>query len=227
MSSNKRNGEMQTVLVTGGRIRLGAHIAQHLEAQGWTVLRHSSTAEPGFLHADFGNEAAVSRFAEQLPPLDCVIHNAGVLWRDRQGKELIQQINRLTPLALARLVRGSGMQLFIGDADPTHDPDFSSYSASKIMLRKEIPALAAALIPRWRVHLLEINGVLRAPTESIEHFEGLRSQAPLGGITLDDITDTIDFLLRSKRLTGQIISLDGGAGARNGQKRNPRRPGVD
>lgn len=225
MIRTKKNDKKQTALVTGGRIRLGAHIADHLEASGWAVLRHSSTPESGFISADFRDAAAVARLFEQLPPLDCVVHNAGVLWKNQHDAGgAIQQINTDIPLALARHVRGGGTQIFIGDADPTTDPDFSAYSASKITLRTAIPKLAAELIPQWRVHLLEISALLRAPTESVEHFEALRAEALLGGITFDDMTTTIDFLLNSERLTGQIISLDGGAGAGNRKKRDTLSP---
>ncbi len=91
-----------------------------------------------------------------------------------------------------------------------------AYSASKAGLNNFIQGSAKELAP------LRVNGI--APgflkTEMTEKFssiytdefiENMKKNSPLGLANLEDIVDTIEFLIESKHITGEIIRVDGGA----------------
>ena len=91
-----------------------------------------------------------------------------------------------------------------------------SYSASKAALNNFIQGAAKELAP------IRVNGV--APgflqTEMTEKFahiyndefiKNLEQNSPLGLVTLEDIVDSVEFLINSKHITGEIIRIDGGA----------------
>ncbi|MFN5609339.1 MAG: SDR family NAD(P)-dependent oxidoreductase [Holosporales bacterium] len=217
MSGNIFFGKGQTALITGGRTRLGAAFATHLEQRGYAVLRHSHTNTPGFLGADLGKPSGVHTLLAQLSaPVSVLIANAGVLWRNDDNTKAMWRVNNTSPRALAlglaaRWPDAGGIIIFITDAQPPEDEAFSRYRASKRALQKALLPLAQQLAPKWRVHALAPGAVLQAPTESLEHFETMRAKAPLGGIGINDLTGALDFLLTAPKVTGLSIAVDGGS----------------
>ncbi len=91
-----------------------------------------------------------------------------------------------------------------------------AYSASKAALNNFIRGAAKEMSP------LRINGV--APgflkTQMTEKFsyvytekfiEELDKNSPVGLANIDDVVNTVEFLINSKHITGEIIIVDGGA----------------
>jgi NAD(P)-dependent dehydrogenase (short-subunit alcohol dehydrogenase family) len=130
----------RTVLITGGTGSLGFHAAQAILADGgWEAVITGraavadAAARLGDLaagrHLDLGSLAEVRRFARELPPLDAVICNAGLM--TVSGTELtddgIEQtfgVNHLAHFLLVREVLPNmpapGRVVFVSSA--THDP---------------------------------------------------------------------------------------------------------
>ena len=113
---------MTTVLVTGATDGLGLGVAAELSRRGMKVLVHGrdrsraeATAEKigaeGVHLADLASFAQVRELAEDLPALDVLVNNAGLISQDRvvteDGCELTLQVNHLSHflLTLALLER--------------------------------------------------------------------------------------------------------------------------
>jgi NAD(P)-dependent dehydrogenase (short-subunit alcohol dehydrogenase family) len=89
--------------------------------------------------------------------------------------------------------------------------EYFAYTASKIALHSQTRNLALELAPRVRVNEIALGAVLppESPPEAYEH--ATREQLPLGEFpTLDNVADTMLFLLGNPTLTGQTINVDGG-----------------
>ena len=133
-------GSRRTALVTGGTGSLGFRTAQAILADGdWDVVitgRGAVADAAGRLgshatghHLDLGPLAAVRRFSRDLPPLDAVICNAGLLNVSGakitgDGIEETFAVNHLAHFLLVQEVLPSmpapGRVVFVSSA--THDP---------------------------------------------------------------------------------------------------------
>src|SRR4051812_26873928 len=118
--------EGATVLVTGATDGHGRGVAAALSRRGARVLVHGrdraraeSTAEEvgaADVHlADLSSFAEVRALADELPALDVLVNNAGVMSRERvvtrDGCELTLQVNHLSHFLLTR-------RLLDGDSPP-------------------------------------------------------------------------------------------------------------
>ena len=103
---------MTTVLVTGATDGLGRLVAGDLARRGLDVLVHGRDAgraeavaaeigAAGVHLADFASLAQVRALAEELPPVDVLVNNAGLISERREvtedGLELTLQVNHLAP----------------------------------------------------------------------------------------------------------------------------------
>jgi NAD(P)-dependent dehydrogenase (short-subunit alcohol dehydrogenase family) len=94
-------------------------------------------------------------------------------------------------------------------ANPTIN--FLSYKISKSALAYATKSLALSLAPFVRVNAICPGPVLASSNQSASHFNDLCKNTPLGySATTLEICRTIDFILKTKSITGQLIFLDGG-----------------
>lgn len=92
------------------------------------------------------------------------------------------------------------------------NPDHLSYTLSKFALAGFTEMMARGLSPRFRVNAIAPGHTLPGPGETAEHFAAVHDQTPLGrGPTADDIADAAAYLLKAEAVTGQVITVDGGA----------------
>ncbi|MBX7145860.1 MAG: SDR family oxidoreductase [Alphaproteobacteria bacterium] len=90
-------------------------------------------------------------------------------------------------------------------------PYFVSYTVSKMGLWTLTRTLALALAPKIRVNAIGPGPTLQSIHQTEQEFLEQCYSMPLHhGATLDDINNTIQFILNTPALTGQIIALDGG-----------------
>ena len=146
----------------------------------------SATAESWDRHVDSNLRAPVfltQAFAEQAP-------EAG---------------NDGEPLAMANVINMIDQRV----RKPT--PEFMTYSLAKAGLWAFTQTAAQALAPKIRVNGIGPGPTLRGVRQSEEHFTSQRKATILQrGSSPSEICRTMDFILDSPGLTGQLLCLDGG-----------------
>ncbi len=88
---------------------------------------------------------------------------------------------------------------------------YPSYSVSKAGLESLTKMLARALAPKIRVNAIAPGLVLPSDVVTPEKWQQLVEKLPLKrAATLDEITSTLEFLIKNEYITGQTIVVDGG-----------------
>lgn len=89
--------------------------------------------------------------------------------------------------------------------------DHYSYTLSKLQLQASIPFLAMSCSPKARVNAISPGLVLRSGEQTEDEFQKAQKSLPFGfGVELEDVAQTVAFLLMQTKTTGQIITLDAG-----------------
>ena len=86
------------VLITGGTGFIGGYLSKGLMAAGYkvTTLSRSVVEKENHICLDLTDEAALADFANQLPPVDTIIHCAAIAHGERPPKDLsISDFNTL------------------------------------------------------------------------------------------------------------------------------------
>lgn len=244
MAETNNTPENGAALVTGAGRRIGRAIALDLAAQGWRVAvhHHRSAEEAGAVVAEIeagggravavgadlsvrGDvEGLVSRAAEQLGHLGCLVNSAAVFEDDtidtvdRESWERHMGTNLWAPLALSQAFAGQLAPAAMGNIINIIDqrvwnltPHFLSYTASKSGLWTLTRTLAMALAPRVRVNAVGPGPTLASTRQSEKEFARQCARTPLGrGTTPDEICAAVRYFLSAPAVTGQMLALDGG-----------------
>ena len=228
----------RTAIVTGGARRIGAELVRALAADGWHVLIHfnRSESEARALAAEVGNasivqaELAESDSAERivaalagLPPARLLVNNASRFVLDSatdfsvEGWDLHLDANLRAPALLsqafaARLAEGEGLIVNLLDAKlASLNPDFFSYTISKIGLAGLTELTARAFAPRIRVCGIAPSVTLVSGPQSRDNFDEVHDLNALKrGVDVAEIVGALRFIIATPTLTGQTITLDGG-----------------
>jgi NAD(P)-dependent dehydrogenase (short-subunit alcohol dehydrogenase family) len=227
----------RTVLVTGGAKRLGAAIARRLAADGHRVVIHygSSRDEAEALAAELGGVALAADLADAAA-VDALVPRAA----DAAGAAIDGLVNcasqfefdrppEVDPPLLARLIAvnlSAPVRLACAVAGQTDDaaivnlldqkvanlnPDFFSYSLTKIALEGATTMLAQALAPPARVNAVSPGLTLASGDQSGAEFARAASKnllrRPVGAYA---VADAVAFLLGANGVTGQNLFVDCG-----------------
>ncbi|MBI5352476.1 MAG: SDR family oxidoreductase [Chloroflexi bacterium] len=88
---------------------------------------------------------------------------------------------------------------------------YPSYTVSKAALESLTKLLARSLAPNIRVNAIAPGLILPSDVVTPEEWDKLVNRLPLKrAATLDEITSTLEFLIRNEYITGQTIIVDGG-----------------
>lgn len=232
---------MKTVLVTGGAKRLGAAISRRLAADGWKVLIHhrNSAPEAERLAAEIGGitiaaDLADAAAAEALParaaallggPLLAVVNNASIFEYNTAATFTASDfdrdiaVNLRAPALIARAFasalgegrRGAVVNL-LDQKLWNLNPDFFSYTISKIGLEGATRLLARALAPAVRVNAIAPGLTLPNQWQTEEKFAAVAAAHNIlkRPIDIAAIADAAAFLLSNEAITGQTIIVDNG-----------------
>lgn len=195
-------------------------LADELHARGGMAIR---------VKADLADPAAaaglIDRCVERLDrPLSLLVNNASLFEYDKPSTVTADSFmahmttNTLAPLLLAqafarRLAEGQpGLIVNMLDNKVFNlNPDFFSYTVSKVALHGITEMLTLALAPSVRVAGIAPGVTLISGRQTPESFErSHRYNLLKRGATVPEIVAALRFIIASPSLTGQTLVLDGG-----------------
>lgn len=229
-------GDAPTAIVTGGAKRIGAAIVRGLAADGWRVIIHCnrSREEADALAAEVGGAVAVADLADAgcAEPIlaaaqgraRLLVNNASRFVYDTIGDftpddwAAHMDVNLRAPTLLTRAFAAAlpqdahGLVVNLLDAKlQSLNPDYFSYTVSKIALAGVTELAARALAPRIRVNAVAPSITMVSGPQSRDNFAKVHAANPLHrGVEAADIVRAIRFIAASPTLTGQTIAVDAG-----------------
>ncbi len=180
------------------------------------------------LKADLGSieeaEKLVPRCLAHGRPLRCLVNNASTFERDTVASVSAESWarhlgpNLAAPAFLAKSfaahAEGGGDNVIVNMLDQkirNLNPDYFSYTISKLGLLGLTETLAVALAPAIRVCGIAPGITLPSGEQSEEQFARAWRATPLGrSSTTEDIVLALRFILATPSMTGNILYLDGG-----------------
>jgi len=185
----------------------------------------------GLIQADLADRAAIAslifRCKAAFGPIGVLVNNASSYHYDTIASLSVEawdenvRTNLEAPLflskAFAESCDGSGGSIInMLDFKVTNlNPDFFSYTVAKIGLAGATRMLAMAFGGRVRVNGIAPGLTMRSGHQTETQFERAWRMTPLGyGPTPEELGRAARFLIETKSVNGQIMSLDGGAGLR-------------
>lgn len=208
-----------TVAVHAHASRAGAdQVAAEIEASGGAAL---------VVLANLSDEAAIDAMTNSLTPRGDwvgVVNSAASFVHDdiagfsmdRASAQL--RLNLVAPVYLARRLKAAlpegsrGFVVNIADQKVLNpNPDFLSYTLSKIGLAHATGALAMAMAPGIRVNCIAAGLMLVTGDQTAENFARVHAQNLTRiGTRPEDVADACAFLARAENITGALLAVDGG-----------------
>ena len=169
-------------------------------------------------------ERVIPECNARIGRIDCLINNASLFLYDQL--ETIERplwdrhlaANLTAPAFLARdfsrqLREGADGVIinFLDQKIGNLNPDFLSYTISKVGLGGLTQILAMSLAPRIRVCGIAPGVTLISGKQTQASFEKAARATPLGrSSTLDDLVRGVNFILDTTSFSGQVLTIDGG-----------------
>lgn len=206
-------------------------VQYHQSAEGAREVAEEIIAAGGKatpVGADLGDAAAAQLLydeCEAICPLGLLVNNASGFAYDTaatvspEGLEAHMRVNLFAPVMLtqrlhaALTARGAhGVAINIVDNKVFGlNPDYFSYTLSKVALQGMIQMQAMALAPTLRVAGIAPGITLISGLQTEQEFERSQRNNPMGmGCTPDQILNAVDFILASPAFHGQTMVIDGG-----------------
>ncbi len=169
-------------------------------------------------------EALVGKCRARGVRLVCLVNNASLFKLDRAPTakaadfDLHMAVNLRAPLllsqALARQLPAGETGVIVNMLDHklfSLNPDFLTYTLSKIGLQGLTTLLAQAFAPRLRVAGIAPGLTLRSGSQTEARFAQQHTDNPLGvGVTTDDLVRALRFIVATPSFTGDTLIVDSG-----------------
>jgi NAD(P)-dependent dehydrogenase (short-subunit alcohol dehydrogenase family) len=184
---------------------------------------HAMAIECDLAAADAASKL-VPEAGRKLGPLSLLVNNAS--WFEFDDLESFdaarwdrhQAVNLRAPLLLAQAFHrqlpadAAGCVVNLLDQKVFNlNPDFLSYTLTKIALEGATRLMALSLAPRVRVCGIAPGITLHSAPQSGENFERAHRMAPLGKSSeVADIVQALRYVVAAPALTGITITVDGG-----------------
>jgi NAD(P)-dependent dehydrogenase (short-subunit alcohol dehydrogenase family) len=177
--------------------------------------------------ADFSDLESPARLLDSctrtLGPVQVLVNNAANFAYDTPNDVTAASLarhltpNLCAPLLLARAFAGApdaegrAIVNLLDHKVTALNPDFFSYTLSKLAMAGATHMLAQAFYPRIRVNGIAPGITLISGKQTQEGFDRAWHAPPLGrSATPEEISRAVRFTLTTKSLNGQILVLDGG-----------------
>lgn len=229
----------RTVLVTGAAKRLGAAIARRLAVAGWRVAIHYGTSrdEAEALAGELGGIALPGDLSDpDVParliadaaawagePVSGLVNSASEFTFDDPARfdpallARLTAVNLAAPLALARELAGQAgldegaIVNLLDQKVGNPNPDYLSYTCTKLALAGATELMAQAFAPRVRVNAVSPGLTLKSGDQDDAAFARVARanllERPVGA---DTIADAVAWLLDTRGVTGQNLFVDNG-----------------
>ena len=196
-----------------------ARLADELQALGVRAVA---------IKCNLADSAAVSRLIDEcsrhVGPLSCLVNNASLFEFDDPvafNPATWQQHSAINLCAPLQLVRDFAAQVpadtvgcvvnMLDQKVFNLNPDFFSYTLTKVAMEGATRMLAMALAPKVRVCGIAPGITLVSGKQTEEGFKRAHAQAPLGHSSdMDDIVAAVRYLIAAKSVTGHTLVVDGG-----------------
>jgi NAD(P)-dependent dehydrogenase (short-subunit alcohol dehydrogenase family) len=200
----------------------------HEDAQALVRELRAKDVHAMGIECDLGDGEAVERLipdcGKRLGALSLLVNNAAVFRYDNidtlnaDSWTLHEAVNLRAPVMLARAFAKQVPDNTIGCVVNVLDqkifnlnPDFFSYTVSKLALEGATRLLALALAPRVRVCGIAPGITHNSGQQSDENFAAAHRLAPLGRSSEpSDIAHAVRYLAGARAITGTTLVVDGG-----------------
>ena len=169
-------------------------------------------------------EKIISIAKKKLGTIDCLINNAALFEKDDITNFTVKSwndhlnINLLAPTILIRQFAKQASKKTTSNVINIIDqrvfkltPFFMSYTISKSALYTLTKTMAMRLAPNIKVNGIAPGPTIKSKRQTEKHFrKQVKSTLLKKSVSLDDICDTVEFLLNNNSVTGQVMAVDSG-----------------
>ena len=169
-------------------------------------------------------EKIMSLARKKLGTIDCLINNAALFEKDDIENFTIKSwndhlnINLLAPTILIQQFAKQASKKTVSNIINIIDqrifnltPFFMSYTISKSGLQTLTKTMAMRLGPNIRVNAIAPGPTIKSKRQTDRHFRNqVKSTLLKKSVRLEDICDTVEFLINNNSITGQIVAVDSG-----------------
>ena len=180
------------------------------------------------IKADLKNSKQVEKIIplakKKLGTIDCLINNAALFEKDDISNFTTKSwndhfnINLLAPTILTKQFAKQASKKTVSNIINIIDqrifnltPFFMSYTISKNGLQTLTKTMAMRLAPNIKVNAIAPGPTIKSKRQTDRHFRNqVQSTLLKKSVRLEDICDTVEFLINNNSITGQIVTVDSG-----------------
>ena len=169
-------------------------------------------------------EKIIPTVRKKLGTIDCLINNAALFEKDDISDFTLKSwndhinINVLAPTVLTKYFakqcskkNTSNIINIIDQIIFKLTPIFMSYTISKTALYTLTKTMAMRLSPNIKVNGIAPGPTIKSKRQSIKHFnKQAKSTLLKKPVGLNDICDTVEFLINNNSVTGEVVAVDSG-----------------
>ena len=166
-------------------------------------------------------ETIIPLAKKKLGAIDCLINNAALFEKDDISNFTTKKwndhfnINLLAPAILTKQFAKQTSKKTVSNIINIIDqrifnltPFFMSYTISKSGLQTLTQTMAMRLGPNIKVNAIAPGPTIKSKRQTDRHFRNqVKSTLLKKSVRLEDICDTVEFLINNNSITGQILSL--------------------
>ena len=191
------------------------------------IIEKNST-KVALIKADLKNINQINKIIpiakRKLGSIDCLINNAALFERDDISNFTTKSWNdhlNINLLAPALLIKQFAKQTqkkdklniinIIDQRVFKLTPIFMSYTLSKSALYTLTKTMAMRLAPNIKVNGIAPGPTIKSKRQSIKHFNNQAKSTLLKKpVGLNNICDTVEFLINNNSITGEVVAVDSG-----------------